>query len=182
MARELTDIEKKPLVITGAAAGRIGQAIFRQCVANGLRVGAGEPVILAWTGSRPNSTEPGWPSGAGPPTSRTRPIARSWSITPSGPRDDLDVLINNAGINQANIIETADWYWERTFDINLTSIFDTSRESYRTSCWDLCRVSSPAASCTSKAAVASSQNVSAGILRLTGCSSMASVQMRSTPR
>ncbi|RWN58577.1 MAG: SDR family NAD(P)-dependent oxidoreductase [Mesorhizobium sp.] len=37
----MTDIEKKTAVITGAAGG-IGQAISRQFVANGYRVGAGD--------------------------------------------------------------------------------------------------------------------------------------------
>ncbi|MGX5851136.1 SDR family NAD(P)-dependent oxidoreductase [Mesorhizobium sp. PL10] len=139
----MTNIEKKTLLITGAA-GRIGQAIFRQFVANGLRVVAGEAGHTGFDRLQAELNRTGlavW-SRAGDLTDKDYcEELIDYSIRGTG---RLDVLINNAGISQANIIETADWYWERTFDINLTSISTPAAKVIGHSCWDLCRVSSPA--------------------------------------
>ena len=163
----MTDIEKKTVVITGAAGG-IGQVISRQFIANGYRVVAGDAdqAGLDRLGAELNRGEQTVWSKAG--DLRNKAYCEDlidYSIRATG---RLDVLVNNAGIiTRGNILETTDDDWERTFDINLKSIFYTCRRAIGhmkgqgggaivniASCWGLYPGPGHAAYCTSKAAVA----------------------------
>lgn len=125
----MTGIEKKTAVITGAAGG-IGQAISKQFIANGFRVIAGDAdqAGLDMLEAELNRTGQNVWSKAG--DLRNKAYCEElidYSIQITG---RLDVLVNNAGIiTRGNILETTDEDWERTFDINLTSIFYTCRRA-----------------------------------------------------
>ncbi|AZO48976.1 MAG: glucose 1-dehydrogenase [Mesorhizobium sp.] len=163
----MTDTEKKTVVITGAAGG-IGQVLSRQFIANGYRVVAGDAdqAGLDKLAAELNRSEQKVWSKAG--DLRDKAYCEDlieYAIQATG---RLDVLINNAGIiTRGNILETTDDDWERTFDINLKSIFYTCRRAIRhmkghgggaivniASCWGLYPGPGHAAYCTSKAAVA----------------------------
>ncbi|MGX5849275.1 SDR family NAD(P)-dependent oxidoreductase [Mesorhizobium sp. PL10] len=163
----MTDVEKKTVVITGAAGG-IGQVISRQFIANGYRVIAGDAdhAGLDRLEAELNGGERNVWSRAG--DLRDKAYCEDlidYSIQATG---RLDVLVNNAGIiTRGNILETTDDDWERTFDINLKSIFYTCRRAIGhmkghgggaivniASCWGLYPGPGHAAYCTSKAAVA----------------------------
>ncbi|TIY02909.1 MAG: SDR family oxidoreductase, partial [Mesorhizobium sp.] len=163
----MTGIEKKTAVITGAAGG-IGQAISRQFVANGFRVVASDAdqAGLNTLEAELNRTGQNVWSKAG--DLRNKPYCEDlieYSVQATG---RLDVLVNNAGIiTRGNILETTDEDWQRTFEINLTSVFYTCRraigpmKAHRggaivnvASCWGLYPGPGHAAYCTSKAAVA----------------------------
>lgn len=164
----MTDVEMKTAVITGAA-GAIGQAISRQFVTNGYRVIAGDAdqAGLDKLEAELNRTGKNVWSKAG--DLRGKAYCEDlidYSIHATG---RLDVLVNNAGIiTRGNILETTDEDWERTFDVNLKSIFYTCRKAIGhmkgqgsgaivniSSCWGLYPGPGHAAYCTSKAAVAS---------------------------
>lgn len=163
----MTDIEKKTVVITGAAGG-IGQVISRQFIANGYRVVAGDAdqAGLERLEAELNGDERTVWGRAG--DLRDKAYCEDlvdYSIQATG---RLDVLVNNAGIiTRGNILDTTDDDWERTFDINLKSIFYTCRRAIGhmkghgggaivniASCWGLYPGPGHAAYCTSKAAVA----------------------------
>ncbi|KUM25025.1 short-chain dehydrogenase [Mesorhizobium loti] len=164
----MSDTEKKTAVITGAAGG-IGQAISRQFIANGFRVIAGDAdqAGLDRLAAKLNRSEQTVWDKAG--DLRNKAYCEElidYAVQTTG---RLDVLVNNAGIiTRGNILETTDEDWERTFDINLTSIFYTCRKAIGhmkgygggaivniASCWGLYPGPGHAAYCTSKAAVAS---------------------------
>ncbi|MER8390039.1 SDR family oxidoreductase [Mesorhizobium sp. M1380] len=163
----MTGIEKKTAVITGAAGG-IGQAISRQFVANGFRVVAGDAdqAGLDRLEAELNRTGQNVWSKAG--DLRNKAYCEDLIEYSAQATGRLDVLVNNAGIiTRGNILETTDNDWERTFEINLTSIFHTCRKAIRhmkghgggaivniASCWGLYPGPGHVAYCTSKAAVA----------------------------
>lgn len=163
----MIEIEKKTAVITGAAGG-IGQAISRQFVANGYRVIAGDADERGLTGLAIELNGGGKNVWERPGDLRKKSYCEElidYSIQITG---RLDVVVNNAGIiTRGNILETSDEDWERTFDINLRSIFYTCRRAIGhmkghgggaivniASCWGLYPGPGHAAYCTSKAAVA----------------------------
>ncbi|MER9915013.1 SDR family oxidoreductase [Mesorhizobium sp. M0050] len=163
----MTGIEKQTAVITGAAGG-IRQAISRQFVANGFRVVAGDAnqAGLARLEAEINRTGQNVWSKAG--DLRNKAYCEDLIECSALATGRLDVLVNNAGIiTRGNILETTDADWERTFEINLTSIFYTCRKAVGqmkghgggaivnvASCWGLYPGPGHAAYCTSKAAVA----------------------------
>lgn len=164
----MTDVEKKTAVITGAAGG-IGQAISRQFVANGYRVVAGDADQAGLDRLKAELNRTGQTVWSRAGDLRNKAYCEElidYSIRATG---RLDVLVNNAGIiTRGNILKMTDEHWERTFDINLTSIFYTCRKAIGhmkghgggaivnvSSCWGLYPGPGHAAYCTSKAAVAS---------------------------
>lgn len=163
----MADIEKKTAVITGAAGG-IGQAISRQFVANGFRVVAGDvdQAGLDKLAAELNRSEQNVWTKAGDLRNKAYCEALiEYSVQATG---RLDVHVNNAGIvTRGKILETTDDEWERTFEINLTSIFLTCQTAIGhmkgkgggaivniASCWGLYPGPGHVAYCTSKAAVA----------------------------
>ncbi|MBM2715917.1 SDR family oxidoreductase [Mesorhizobium caraganae] len=163
----MTGIEKKTAVITGAAGG-IGQAISRQFVAKGFRVVAGdaEQAGLDKLEAELNRTGQNVWSKAG--DLRNNGYCEDlieYSVQATG---RLDVLVNNAGIiTPGDILQATDDDWERTFEINLTSISHTCRKAIShmkghgggaivnvASCWELYPGTGHAAHCLGKAAVA----------------------------
>ncbi|ESZ01983.1 MULTISPECIES: SDR family NAD(P)-dependent oxidoreductase [unclassified Mesorhizobium] len=163
----MTGIEKKTAVITGAAGG-IGQAISKQFVANGFHVIAGDADQAGLDRLDAELNRAGQKVWSKAGDLRSKAYCEDlidYSIQITG---RLDVLVNNAGIiTRGNILETTDEDWERTFDINLTSIFYTCRRAIGhmkghgggaivniASCWGLYPGPGHAAYCTSKAAVA----------------------------
>lgn len=163
----MIDTEKKTAVITGAAGG-IGQAIARQFVTNGYRVIVGDADESGLTRLTAELNRAGTNLWARPGDLRDKTYCEELvdcSIEITG---RLDVLVNNAGIiTRGNVLETTDEDWERTFDINVTSIFHTCRRAIGlmkgrgggaivniASCWGLYPGPGHAAYCTSKAAVA----------------------------
>lgn len=162
----MTDIEKKTAVITGAAGG-IGQAISRQFVVNGYRVVAGDADqagLDRLAGELNRTGQTVWTEAGDLRNKAYCEELIDYAVQATG---RLDVIVNNAGIiTRGNILETTDEDWERTFDINLTSIFYTCRKAIGqmkgrggaivniASCWGLYPGPGHAAYCTSKAAVA----------------------------
>ncbi|MER9883508.1 SDR family NAD(P)-dependent oxidoreductase [Mesorhizobium sp. M0118] len=163
----MSGIDKKTAVITGAAGG-IGQAISKQFVANGFRVvgGDADQVGLDRLAAELNRSEQTvWGKSGDLRNKSYCEELIAYAVQATG---RLDVLVNNAGvITRGNILETTDDDWERTFDINLKSIFYTCRKAIAhmkghgggaivniASCWGLYPGPGHAAYCTSKAAVA----------------------------
>lgn len=163
----MTDIEKNTVVVTGAAGG-IGQVISRQFIANGYRVVAGDADQAGLDRLETELNGGGRTVWSRAGDLRDKAYCEDlidYSIQVTG---RLDVLVNNAGIiTRGNILETTDDDWERTFDINLKSIFYTCRRAIGhmkghgggaivniASCWGLYPGPGHAAYCTSKAAVA----------------------------
>ncbi|TIO74092.1 SDR family NAD(P)-dependent oxidoreductase [Mesorhizobium sp.] len=163
----MNDTEKKTAVVTGAAGG-IGQAISRQFVASGYRVIAADANQASLTRLEAELNRNGQTVWGKAGDLRNKVYCEElidYSVQATG---RLDVLVNNAGIiTRGNILETTDEDWERTFDINLRSIFYTCRKAIGhmkgrgggaivniASCWGLYPGPGHAAYCTSKAAVA----------------------------
>src|SRR5262245_2016619 len=158
---------EKTVVITGAAGG-IGRAIARRFVENQFFVIAGDYDVegLEELSVELNQGRQGvWKK---PGDLRTKDYCEElidYSIRETG---RLDVLVNNAGIiTRGNVLETTDEDWVRTFDVNLTAAFYTSRRAIAhmkdhgggaivnlASCWGIYPGPGHVAYCTSKGAVA----------------------------
>ena len=163
----MMDTGKKTAVVTGAAGG-IGQAIARKFVSSGYRVVAGDADQKGLEGLAAELNRTGEIVFIKPGDLRKKTYCEELIDYSSQSTGRLDVLVNNAGIiTRGNVLETTDEDWERTFDINLRSIFYTCRRAIGwmkesgggvivniASCWGLYPGPGHAAYCTSKAAVA----------------------------
>lgn len=122
----MNNSEKKTVVVTGAAGG-MGQAICKKFVANGYFVIAGDANAERLIDTTDELNRSGQNALAKPGDLRSNAYCEDLIDTAISLTGRLDALVNNAGvITRGTILETSDEDWERTFDINLKSIFYTS--------------------------------------------------------
>ncbi|MER9095468.1 SDR family oxidoreductase [Mesorhizobium sp. M0700] len=159
--------EKKTVVVTGAAGG-MGQAICKKFVANGYFVIAGDANQERLIATTDELNRTGQTALAKHGDLRSKAYCEDLIDTAISLTGRLDALVNNAGIiTRGTILETSDEDWERTFDINLKSIFYTCRRAVAfmkdhgggsivniSSTWGIYPGPTHAAYCASKAAVA----------------------------
>ncbi|GGP37950.1 2,3-dihydro-2,3-dihydroxybenzoate dehydrogenase [Streptomyces abikoensis] len=116
-------------LVTGAGQG-IGEAVTRALVAQGARVAA---VDATENGVKALETE----YGTEKVTHYTADVSDSRAVEAvfeevertAGP---LDILVNVAGVLRTSpVVEITDEDWKRTFDVNSTGVFNTSRAAAR---------------------------------------------------
>ncbi|MER8401436.1 SDR family oxidoreductase [Mesorhizobium sp. M1348] len=159
--------EKKTVVVTGAAGG-MGQAICRKFTANGYFVVAGDANQERLIAATDELNRIDQTALAKHGDLRSKAYCEDLIDTAISLTGRLDALVNNAGvITRGTILETSDEDWERTFDINLKSIFYTCRRAVAfmkdhgggsivniSSTWGIYPGPTHPAYCASKAAVA----------------------------
>ncbi|WP_352842270.1 SDR family oxidoreductase [Mesorhizobium sp. M0933] len=140
----------------------------KKFVANGYFVIAGDANAARLIDSIGELNRSGQNAVAKPGDLRSKAYCEDLMDEAIGLTGRLDALVNNAGIiTRGTILETSDEDWERTFDINLKSIFYTCRRAVGfmkghgggsivniSSTWGIYPGPSHAAYCASKAAVA----------------------------
>ncbi|MEU1373584.1 2,3-dihydro-2,3-dihydroxybenzoate dehydrogenase [Streptomyces triculaminicus] len=127
-AVEQSELAGRVALVTGAGQG-IGEAVTRALVARGARVAALD--------ATPDGIKKLEAEFGGAVTHHTADVSDSRAVEAVveevektlGP---LDILVNVAGVlRTSTVVEISDEDWQRTFDVNSTGVFNTSRAAAR---------------------------------------------------
>lgn len=126
----MSDLSGKSIVVTGAG-GNLGGSIAALLASRGAQVTVSDIDEAAVTARCDALTDAGWAAMAHVADVTQETDLRALMDAAAGAFGGIDVLVNNAGLlgqeSQVGLLELDTALWDRTFDINLKSVFLATR-------------------------------------------------------